>query len=181
MHSLGWDVLATDTGHIISSVLSPNIAMNYARSTGGDPIIQVKELDWLVPPISWDWSNPVAVASTTLPPSSTGTTDANLLQPPFDLIISSDTIYTSELVHSLFRTLHAAAMISGSPPVYLCIERRDPALLDRALSEAQSVWGFTTTRIPRKKISKAMEKGGLKWNKEDWDGVEIWRLKLKNV
>ncbi|KAH9981239.1 hypothetical protein BGW80DRAFT_1471833 [Lactifluus volemus] len=163
MHSLGWDVLATDTDHIIYSVLSPNIAMNYP-----DPLA----LDWLVPPISWDWSNPVAVASTTLPPSST--TDANLLQPPFDLIISSDTIYTSELVQPLLRTLHAAATISGSPPVYLCIERRDPALLDQR-------WGFTTTRIPRKKISKAMEKGGLKWNKEDWDGVEIWKLKLRNV
>jgi protein N-lysine methyltransferase METTL21D len=135
MHSLGCDVLATDTSHIISSVLSPNIALNYTRSTGGDPIIQIRELDWLVPPMSWDWTNPVAVASATPRMSSAGTTDANL-QPPFDLIISSDTIYTPELVQPLLRTLHAAAMASKSPPVYLCIERRDPALVDRALSEA---------------------------------------------
>jgi protein N-lysine methyltransferase METTL21D len=180
MHSLGWDVLATDTKHTISSVLSPNIAMNYTPSTGGDPIIQTRELDWLVPPMSWDWTNPVAVASTTPHTSSTGTTGANL-QPPFDLIITSDTIYTPELVQPLLRALHAAALASRSPPVYLCIERRDPALVDRALSEAQDVWGFTATRVPHRKVSKAMEKGGLKWKKEDWDGVEIWRLKLRNV
>jgi protein N-lysine methyltransferase METTL21D len=67
-------------------------------------------------------------------------------------------------------------MASKSPLVYLCIERRDPALVNRALSEAQGIWGFTATRV-----SKAMEDGGLRWNKEGWDGVEIWRLKLRNV
>jgi len=65
--------------------------------------------------------------------------------------------------------------------VYLCIERRDPALLDRALAEAKDVWGFTATRIGHGRVSRAMEKAGLKWTKEDWAEVEIWKLKLKNV
>ena len=178
MHSLGWDVLATDTTHTISSVLSPNIASNTTSSCDRG-IIQIRELDWLVPPESWDWTSSIAVASSH---SYTPTADdPTILKPPFDLIISSDTIYAAELVQPLLRALHAAVTISGSPHVYLCLERRDPALVDRALSEAKDVWGFTVTRVSHRRVSKAMEKGGLKWKKEDWDGVEIWRLKLKNV
>jgi hypothetical protein len=183
MHSLGWDVLATDTAHTISSALSPNIASNYTTSSCDRGIIQIRELDWLVPPESWDWTNPIAVASTN---SYTSTTvpradDTTILKPPFDLIISSDTIYATELVQPLLRALHAAVTASSSPHVYLCIERRDSALVDHCLSEARDVWGFTVTRVNHRRVSKAMEKGGLKWKKEDWDGVEIWRLKLKSV
>ncbi|KAH9966728.1 hypothetical protein BC827DRAFT_1124803 [Russula dissimulans] len=182
MHSLRWDVLATDTAHTISSVLAPNIASNSLTPSVNDGIIQVRELDWLVPPESWDWTNPVAVASPSTSASGTRSTNSiPTLRPPFDLIISSDTIYTAELVQPLLRALHTAAIASGSPPVYLGIERRDSAVIDHALSEAESVWGFTVTRIGHGRVSKAMEKGGLKWKKEDWDGVEIWRLKLKNV
>ncbi|KAI0306514.1 hypothetical protein B0F90DRAFT_1690502 [Multifurca ochricompacta] len=183
MNSLGWDVLATDTSHTISSVLLPNIVSNRSRTTCNHSTIEVRELDWLVPPASWDWMNPVAVATTTTYTPLATETQANdaSLQPPFDLIISSDTIYDVELIQPLLRALYNAATVSRSPPVYLCIERRDPAVIDRALSEAKRVWGFTVTRIPHRKVSKAMENGGLKWRMEDWDGVEIWRLKLKNV
>jgi len=184
MHSLRWDVLATDTAHTVSSVLASNVASNSLTPSSNDGIIQVRELDWLVPPESWDWTNPMAVASLNTSASGSGThpiSSIPTLRPPFDLIISSDTIYTVELVQPLLRALHTAAIASGSPPVYLGIERRDSAVIDYALSEAESVWGFTVTRIGYGRVSKAMEKGGLKWKKEDWDGVEIWRLKLKNV
>jgi hypothetical protein len=181
LRSLGWDVLATDTAHTVSSVLSPNIASNNPRCDDGT--IQTRELDWLVSPESWDWTNPVAVASTNsyTPQSSVTRANDTLLQPPFDLVISSDTIYTPELVQPLLRALHTAVTASGSPPVLLCIERRDSAVIDRALSEAEGIWGFTVARISHRRVSKAMEKGGLKWKKGDWDGVEIWKLKLKNV
>jgi hypothetical protein len=185
MHALGWDVLATDTAHTISSVLSPNIASNHPIPSSNGGTIQIRELDWLVPPESWDWTNPIAVtptpANSYASPAVTRADGPTILQPPFDLIISSDTIYIAELVQPLLRTLHAAVTASGSPPVYICIERRDSALLDRALSEAKDVWGFTVTRVSHRRVSKAMEKAGLKWKKEDWDGVEIWRLQLKNV
>ncbi|KAI0273693.1 hypothetical protein BC834DRAFT_840527 [Gloeopeniophorella convolvens] len=186
MRTLGWDVLATDTTHIISSVLSPNIASNRSRLPSGDGLIQIRELDWLVPPQSWDWSNPVAVASSSPLTSAAVATPIPgvTLQPPFDLIISADTLYASELVQPLLRTLHAAATTSsssGSPPIYLCIERRDSAVIDLALSEAETTWGFAVSRIPHRRISKAIEKGGLTWSKEDWSGVEIWRLKLRKI
>lgn len=164
-------------------MLSPNIASNHPISSSNGGTIQIRELDWLVPPESWDWTNPIAVASTNSSPSSTVTRpdDPTVLRPPFDLIISSDTIYLAELVQPLLRALHAAVTASGSPPVFLCIERRDPALLDRALAEAKDVWGFTATRVGHRRVSRAMEKAGLKWTKEDWAGVEIWKLKLKDV
>ncbi|KAI9510856.1 hypothetical protein F5148DRAFT_1175497 [Russula earlei] len=182
MNSFHWDVLATDTAHTICSVLAPNIASNHPTSSRNDAIIQVRELDWLVPPESWDWGNPVAVASSKPCLSANLTRVCNpVLQPPFDLIVSSDTIYAVELVQPLLRAIHTAVIASGSPPVYLGIERRDSAVIDRALSEAEDVWGFTVTRVGHRSVSKAMKKGGLKWKKEDWDGVEIWRLKLKNV
>jgi hypothetical protein len=180
MHALGWDVLATDTAHTISSVLSSNIASNYPIPSYNGGAIQIRELDWLVPPESWDWTNPTSVTSSNSY-APTAVDGSMILQPPFDLIISSDTIYIAELLQPLLRSLHAAVTASGSPPVYLCVERRDSALLDRALSDAKDVWGFTVTRVGHGRVSKAMEKGGLKWKKEDWNGVEIWKLKLKNV
>lgn len=110
-----------------------------------------------------------------------------LLESPFDLIVTSDTIYSPELVQPLLRTLHALvcgapkwapAQHARCPPIYLCIERRDPALIDRTLAEAKSIWGFAVLRIPHRKVAKAMGKGGVKWDQEDWAGVEIWKLTL---
>jgi hypothetical protein len=152
--------------------------------------IAVRELDWTVAPEHWQWDSANAIASASHPtkplflPASSG--NGEILQPPFDLIVTSDTIYSPELTQPLLRTLHALCDASKrartpparSPPIYLCIERRDPKLIDAALSEAENVWGFTVTRIPHKKLSKAMEKGGVKWDKGDWEGIEIWKLRL---
>lgn len=108
------------------------------------------------------------------------------LDPPFDMIISADTMYEPSLVEPLLRTLHHLSQLSinsakRAPPVYLCVERRDPALIDQALASARDTWKFTVERIPQRKITKAMEKGGLVWEPEDWDGVEIWKLNLRNT
>ncbi|KAI0318641.1 hypothetical protein OF83DRAFT_1056493 [Amylostereum chailletii] len=183
--SIGWDVLATDTTHVISSTLSNNVTTNSAHLPLLSGDIQVRELDWTVPPDNWNWQHPVSIASHSFPltPEDTAT---SALRPPFDLIISSDTLYTSQLVQPLFRTLHAAASRSLTPsgrsvPVYLCIERRDSDLIDKALADAQHIWGFSVDRIPHRKVVKAMEKGGLKWSPDQWDGVEIWKLQLKKT
>lgn len=58
------------------------------------------------------------------------------------------------------------------PSLYVCIERRDPTLVDGFLAKAREI--FTVTRIPPHKVSDAMEKSGLVWSKEDWEGMEIW-------
>ena len=63
--------------------------------------------------------------------------------------------------------------------MYICLERRDPGLIDYALSEARDMWNFTVERVPHKKVVKTMDKGGVRWDKDDWDGVEIWKLSLR--
>lgn len=146
--SMGWDVVATDLPGVIASVLDANISNNLANLSG---TVHVRELDWTCEPVALDG--------------------------PFDLIISSDTLYNPDLIHPLFRTIHALCKTSVRPPlIYLCIERRDPTLIDRALLEARETWGFKTERIPYGKLVKAMQAASLGWEREDWDDVEVWKL-----
>ncbi|TFK54994.1 hypothetical protein OE88DRAFT_1653595 [Heliocybe sulcata] len=185
LSSLGWDILATDVSFVISAVLKDNIHGNVANLTGDPGTIQVRELDWTVPPSNWTWTSHEVISSHTI---SDVEGHCELLEPPFDLILTSDTLYTESLCTPLLRTLHALCTQSvqstsrstRTPPVYICVERRDSALIDRALSEAKSAWGFSVQRVPHRKVLKAMEKGGLAgWNKVDWEGVEIWRMTLR--
>ncbi|KAG6854628.1 hypothetical protein C0991_004230 [Blastosporella zonata] len=180
MASLGWRVLATDIPHVISSVLSPNILTNLHRLPPASGSIQVSELDWTIPPDAWIWNSPSAIASASLTTSHT-----NTQQPPFDLICTADTVYTPALIQPLLRSLHAlctlsiaAAPSARPPPVYLCLERRDPVLADRCLADAHDTWGFHLERIPPRKIAKAIQKAAMNWPKEDWEGIEIWKLTL---
>lgn len=175
LSSLGWEVLATDIPPVISAVLVKNVQNNSLPSSGP---IQIRELDWTIPPDDWTWNDSNVVSSR----SSTSflSNSSNLLNPPYDLICTSDTVYVPSLVQPLLRTLHSLCKLSviRSPPVYLCIERRDPSLVDHLLSEARSTWGFLVVRIPHKKLAKAMQKGGVTWAKEEWDGIEIWKMTL---
>ncbi|KII89216.1 hypothetical protein PLICRDRAFT_40849 [Plicaturopsis crispa FD-325 SS-3] len=180
--ALGWDVLATDVPAVISTVLTRNVEHNTPLlSPDSAGSIQIRELDWTVPPEEWRWDNDSAIASATSPPAAPST--AGQLRPPFDLIITSDTLYSPSLIDPLLRTLHALAVqsfTSRPPPIYVCIERRDPALIDTALARARDTWGFTTERISQGKVSRAMSRhGGIKWAKDDWDGVEVWKLVLQ--
>jgi hypothetical protein len=152
--------------------------------------VEIRELDWTVLPESWNWENPTSVTSS---PSADHTETEGgeypeqvQLQPPFDLIITADTVYEVGLVVPLLRTLHALSVSSHSlsqryPFILLCIERRDPALLDHLLSEARNTWNFSADRVPRPKLAKCMERGGLNWERGEWDGIEIWRLRLGKV
>ncbi|KZT26307.1 hypothetical protein NEOLEDRAFT_1162325 [Neolentinus lepideus HHB14362 ss-1] len=184
LSSLGWDVLATDVSDVVSTVLEENVSRNLANPTGDLGMINVRELDWTVPPSDWTWANLGGISSH---PVSDGVDDIELLRPPFDLIVTSDTLYSESLCTPLLRSLHTLCTQSSrstpkglrTPPIYICVERRDSALIDRALSEARSDWGFAVERVSQKKVTKAMEKGGLRWNKEDWEGVELWRMALQ--
>lgn len=53
-------------------------------------------------------------------------------------------------------------------------------LIDHALSDARTRWNFATERIPHKKLAKALDKADVNWEKEDWEGVEIWKLTFKS-
>ncbi|KAK0450777.1 putative methyltransferase-domain-containing protein [Armillaria borealis] len=160
LSSLGWAVVATDLPTITTTILPRNISTNVPLLSSSSGEISIRQLDWTVQPNQWH--DPLITSS-------------------FDLIITADTIYAPHLVQPLLRTLHALASGSSRPPIFLYLERRDPALVDCVLTEAGSHWGFKTEKIPYRKISKALYKSGLKWAKEDWEGVEIWKLSLNNV
>lgn len=167
--------MATDLPDVIDSVLGQNVSDNAHLVTGD---IQVRELDWVIEPECWSWADTKSVSSPSLvkdPPA--------LLGPPFDLIVTSDTLYIPQLAQPLLRTIHALASLSSvggkSPLTLLCFERRDPLLIDHTLNDARKVWGLKPERISHRKLAQAMDKAGLEWNKEDWDGVELWKLKLE--
>lgn len=154
--ALGWDVVATDTQSVIRSVLQKNIETNKLSVVGN---VEVRELDWTV----------------TAAPAPV--TDSQRECPGFfDLILTADTLYVPHLVEPLLRTIHSLARDSPSALILIAIERRDSALLDSALQRAQSEFGFHVQRVPNNKLAKAIKKTRCEWRKEDWSGVELWKL-----
>ncbi|KIK98850.1 hypothetical protein PAXRUDRAFT_823400 [Paxillus rubicundulus Ve08.2h10] len=177
--SLGYDVLATDTAHVCDSVLRRNIAANLQHLPSGAGTIQVRVLDWNIDSDRWQWDHPTRITLAENSSHQGGTTE-HLLGPPFDLIISSDTLYDASLVDPFFRTVRALSAFSFpgqslTPPLFLlALERRDPQLINNALSRAP----VSLTRVPTKKLRKALERAGMLWDAVDWEGVEVWRGSL---
>ncbi|KAG8732900.1 hypothetical protein FRC11_010211 [Ceratobasidium sp. 423] len=56
--SLGYHVLATDAHPSVLSLLTQNIQRNSQNLPGS---VQVRKLDWCVPPEQWDWSDPTSI------------------------------------------------------------------------------------------------------------------------
>ncbi|KAF9453217.1 hypothetical protein P691DRAFT_793026 [Macrolepiota fuliginosa MF-IS2] len=184
LSSLGWDVVATDIPYVIDSVLSNNIRINQHVLPQGSGQIELRELDWLVSPEDWHWDHPDIIASSTLSPLPVDRS-VTLLSPPYDILCTADTLYDSALVTPLLRSLHAISTLSAAaspnnrPPfILLCIERRDPALVDRFLHEATAVWHLSLHRVPHKKLARAVQKHYPQWTSDDWEGVELWKLRL---
>ena len=183
MSSLGWDVLATDIFHVISSVLHKNIKNNLAVLPLHSGTIHIRELDWTVEPEQWRWDHELYIASHSSSPAAQSS--GSHCCPPFDLIYAADTVYSTELIQPMLRTLHTLSTLSAAtspahrfPPILLCIERRDPLLADRLLGDAEVIWHFNVERIPHKRLVKAVERSGVHWDRADWEGVELWKLKL---
>jgi protein N-lysine methyltransferase METTL21D len=151
--TLGWDVIATDIPPVLDQVLTKNVLNN--PLTGPSGSVQTLHLDWLSPP-----AEPIA--------------------PAIDLIFTADTVYSPELVEPLLQTLYAVATASqgNSPAILVCLERRDSSVCDRFFDQARARWNFGVKQIPQRKISKAMIACGFKWEKEDWDGIELWQLSI---
>lgn len=177
MCSLGWDVVATDTRAVVSAVLQHNIDANRLNLPAGAGTIQTRELDWTVDPARWTWSHPSVVASHDYSDSHS---PADTLRPPFDLILTADTLYSPQLVRPLLRALQALSA-TACPPIYIALERRDPQLADDALQQARDVWSFSVQRVPHKKVARAMLKARCNWDSADWEGVEIWKLVLQTA
>ncbi|KAH0827085.1 hypothetical protein J3R83DRAFT_4771 [Lanmaoa asiatica] len=174
LSALGYHVLATDTAHVCNSVLRHNIAANLPHLPTAAGSIQVRELDWNVESDRWAWNDSTRITPNGDASNKCGTDAEDLLGPPFDLIIASDTLYDESLVEPFFRTVRALAASSPlrPPPLFLlALERRDPRLIDKALACAP----VPLTQVPIKKVRKALERAGIRWDRLDWEGVEIWR------
>lgn len=193
---LGFSTILTDVPYILSTFTLPNIrqnlpALHSALSLSHPPIVQARELDWTAPPSSWDWSrsgNGSSISSDWEDPYTRSQKEKALAQgtilkeettilPPFDLIVTTDTIYHPSLLPALLSTLKHLSLISSAPPILLALERRDPALIDSALDEARR-WGFECKRVGGPRIGKSVERH-LGWKKEDWEGVEVWKLRFR--
>lgn len=175
---MGWDVVATDLPVIVDSVLERNIRNNSSVLPLDSGTAHARSLDWTVPPEEWSWDNPKVIGCAMPSPSPTPPgEEKDLLGPPFDLIITADTVFSPALTTPLLRTLKAMCDYSvtagtKAPPIYLCLERRDPLLVDQVLADAAKIW--TVKRVPHNKLSHAMQKSGLEWDKSEWEDVEIW-------
>ncbi|KAJ7583510.1 putative methyltransferase-domain-containing protein [Mycena floridula] len=154
LSSLGWNVLATDIQVVVSTVLERNIAHNQDSLKG---TVKVLPFDWNTLPQDWD----------------------NGLDPPFNLIVTADTVYDRTLIEPLLRTIHGLS--DSKSHILVCLERRDPEVVEEMLSAAQKSWNFDIERIPHRKLSKAMQKSGISWDREDWDGIELWKLKKQDA
>lgn len=174
---------ATDTDSVVNTVLSNNVARNLSELPRNVGRIDVRVLDWMVLPQDWIWDDATSITPSQASHSAESHNPSlPSTSPPFDLILSADTVYSPALVTPLLRSLHylaSSCCLPTSCPVYLCLERRDGVLVDSALAEARDKWGFSAERVMHRKISKAIKRSGLNWDSEDWDGVEIWRMILK--
>lgn len=142
------------------------------------PVLEARTLDWFAEPVQWDlsrWSiTPRSPSATAEPPSN-----APLLSPPFDLITTSDSIYDPTLTQPLLRTLHALCTPTRAPPpIFLALEVRDPTLIAGFLHSAREDWAFKCSRVDERRLEKLMGEGGLGWEREDWEGVQVWKLML---
>ena len=64
------------------------------------------------------------------------------------------------------------------PTVLLALERRDPAHVTEALRIAKDEFALPFKQIPAKRVRKIFDTlgDGATWSRDDWDGVEIWKL-----
>ncbi|GAA5922666.1 hypothetical protein JCM3775_005808 [Rhodotorula graminis] len=163
--ALGYHTLATDLPALVDGVLGTNCSSSSASSLAGTLV--AAPLDWLDSTLDF-------------PPAPHA--------PPFDLVTTADTVYDPSLSAPLLRTLARLSLLgrpaSSPAPVYLALERRDPLLVDSFLAAARDVHGFKLARVDHARLKRLVERpeadgGTLAWDDEaDWDGIEVWRLKL---
>ena len=186
LNAQGYNVLATDVPSIAEGLLRTNLAARPPPTTElQQPSLQAKALDWFAEPSTWDFerSSVTPRESDTPAPSTLDPT----LRPPFDLITTTDSIYHPSLSQPLLRTLHALSTSphsvsrSTGPPIFVALEVRDPQLIDGFLESARIDWGFKCSRVENGRLEKLMGEGGVGWEGEDWEGVQVWKLVWKET
>lgn len=183
MARLGWQAIATDIPPVLDTVLEPNVEAGlYQLINEGiaEPDqARVSELDWTVPPEKWYWHPSLRYPSTTAFEHSSTSSDHQCEQ-RFDLILTADTIYEPSIIRPLMSTIaHLYERQEGlKPTVLLALERRDPVHITEALNIAKEEYGLSFKQIPVKRVRKIFDAlgDGAAWSRDDWEGVEIWKL-----
>lgn len=171
--------MATDIEPVLSGVLKPNVESNrneLMRQEGAGSL-KVLELDWMT------------FKEEALERLYQETGSENI-----DLIFTADTIYHPKLVFPLFNVisllLKDQASKSYKPKVLLGLERRDDAQVISAFSVGRET-GLEMVRLQDRKVRRSVDeyvagfkfdetnKQGKGWKRDDWEGVELWEIKLK--
>jgi hypothetical protein len=159
--ALGFTVTSTDLPIITSGILRENVALNSALLTGN---ISIRELDWTKP----------------LP--------TDIAEAGWDVIVSADTIYRSDLLEAFWNTVdglmgskQSEGRKRSSVVVYVAVEIRDADVVSAAKRTAEEM-GIRVIKTPSGKVKRKIEKvlGPGTWN-EEWGGVEIWRANYGRV
>lgn len=186
--SWGWDVTATDIEPVVSTVLRSNIdqglhaIQQHRRHVTGK--IDVTRLDWLE--VARD-----GLPQSTPPEGDVEPEDTERVTADYDMILTTDTLYSTDLVQPLWTTLKLLSMRSSRsgtigtsssqvapPPIYLALENRDPDLIGAGLEVGRAM-GFEVKRVGAPRVARAVDKAGWGWRSEDWAGVEIWKARWK--
>lgn len=151
----GWHVEATDLPYVAHGILADNVRAHEAVADQ----IEVAELDWL----------------------AEDQVDARSSAPPYDLVLSADTLYTPRLVSGLWHTFarelaRGRGSEDGGGFGLVALERRDSAFIDESLAVASREHSLELTRVDEGKLRQAAEKS-LGWTKELWDGIEVWEVR----
>lgn len=161
----GWSVVATDLDQG-QEILRENLEANKdsLRAAGNDHVHA----------LSLDWRSD-ELPTELLSASSKG-------QIP-SLIVTTDTLYATDIVEPFFRTFDRLLRLGrsdndGLSPCrgLLAIERRDPGFIDGALGVAEHRFGLRLERIDDRKVSEVVTRS-LQWPLDAWDGVEIWEVR----
>ncbi|SCV68998.1 BQ2448_2018 [Microbotryum intermedium] len=196
LHSQGYDVLSTDMPFIAHSCLSANFDNNPGLTSSltvldpsiPPPRLQSKGLDWSVPSSEWNFNDlhNVALATATTPPDpgptkneiENPTATDSPVDPPFDLIVLSDVVYSSTLVKPLINTLKSLSDISPLATAYVAVEVRDPELISGFLLRAKER-GWKCSKVDQLILGRLMRSVG--WDEAGWEGVEVWCLKRRRT
>ncbi|KAH9819093.1 hypothetical protein DFH28DRAFT_957629 [Melampsora americana] len=188
LSALGYSVLATDIEPSLTSILMPNVKGWVSSSSTWSGPLCVCRLDWNLP---INHRSIQSCLSSLCHPGDLQDAFINLNQvddekcedtelenkKEFDLIVTTDTVYTSELLRPLLMTLkHLSDSSTRPPPIYLALERRDPTLVENFFNMAEEL-DFKADRIDRNSLVKVTEQMG--WELDDWEGVEIWKLRQR--
>lgn len=142
------EVIATDTPHVVDTLLRSNLERNAPAVTCCS--LRAMPLDW--------------------------TSEFRLPAVSPRLVIATDTIYAPYLVDPFWRTFASLLSHHASSHGLIALERRDPGLIDDALHVARASHGLILTRVDPLQVTRAVE-ASLRWfNQDIWDGVEVWRV-----